>query len=200
MSQILNIFLTPLGVLGVVVVAFVGWLVAVYNKLVQKRLSTESSWSDIDTQLKKRFDLIPNLVETVKGYASHEKETLDAVIEARSKAGQVNLDIKNATPEQMEAFQASQGELSNVLGKLFALSEAYPDLKANQNFLDLQNQLKTIEDDLNMARRFYNGTVKEYNEVIQMFPSNIVAKIFSFSEKPFFKIEENERKNVEVKF
>ena len=200
MQEILNKILTPFGIVGSVLAVVILWVIGTYNKLVQKRLAVESAWADIDTQLKKRFDLIPNLVETVKGYAAHERETLDAVIEARSKAGQMNIDIKNATPEQMAAFQASQGELSNVLGKLFALSEAYPDLKANQNFLDLQNQLKTIEEDLNMARRFYNGVVKEYNEVIQMFPSNIIANIFGFTNKPFFEVNENERENVEVKF
>ena len=200
MQDILTKILTPLGIVGVVLLAVVSWFIGVYNKLVRKRLGVESAWADIDTQLKKRFDLIPNLVETVKGYAAHEKETLNSIVEARSKAGQMNIDIKNATPEQMVAFQASQGDLSNALGKLFALSESYPDLKANQNFLDLQNQLKGVEEDLNMARRFYNGSVKEFNEVIQMFPSNIVAKIFNFADKPFFEVNENERENIKVKF
>ena len=176
------------------------WIISAYNKLVKKKLATESAWADIDTQLKKRFDLIPNLVEIVKGYASYEKETLNKIIEARSKASEISIDIKNITPEKMAEFQANQGELTNALGKLFVLSEAYPDLKANQNFLDLQKQLQTVEEDLNMARRFYNGTVKEYNEMIQIFPSNIVAKIFSFAEKPFFEVNDSERENVKVKF
>ena len=187
-------------IVGIIIFIIILWFVGIYNKLVRKKLGVESAWADIDTQLKKRFDLIPNLVETVKGYVSHEKETLNEIVEARSKANQINIDIKNATPEQMAAFQASQGDLTSALKKLFALSESYPDLKANQNFLDLQMQLNMVEEDLNMARRFYNGTVKEYNEMIQIFPSNIVAKIFTFTEKPFFEVNENERENVKVKF
>ncbi len=144
--------------------------------------------------------MIPNLVEIVKGYASHERETLEGVIEARSKVSQMKIDIKNTTPEQMMAYQAAQGELSQMLGKLFALSEAYPDLKANTNFLQLQNDLTKLEGEINMARRFYNGTVKVFNEIIRVFPSNIIASIFGFKEKPFFEADEEQRKNIEVKF
>jgi len=169
--------------------------------LVKAKLLVESSWSDIDTLLKKRYDLIPNLLETVKGYASHEQDTLNGVVEARAKAGQMNIDLSKATPEQMMAFQASQGELSQMLGKLFALSESYPDLKADTSFLNLQKELSEIEGEINMSRRMYNGAVRAFNELIQMFPSNIIAKIFGFADKKFFELDdEKERENVKVKF
>ena len=144
--------------------------------------------------------MIPNILETVKGYAAHEKTTFQEVVEARTKANQINIDISKATPEQFMQFQETQGQLSNVLNKLFALSESYPDLKANKNFLDLQTQLKDIESEINMARRMYNGAVKKFNELVQMFPSNIIANVFGFTNKKFFEIEEKERENVKVKF
>lgn len=180
--------------------AIVLWAIGIYNKLVRAELAVESAWADIDTILKQRFDMIPNLVEIVKGYASHESETLTKVIEVRSKAGEMNIDIKNATAEQMAAFQASQGELGQMLGKLFALSESYPDLKANENFLKLQGELSELEEKINMARRFYNGTVKIFNELMRVFPGNIVAKVFGFTEKQFFEADEDEKENVKVQF
>ena len=183
------------------VVAILAWVAGSYNSLVKAKLLVESSWADIDTLLKKRFDLIPNLIETIKGYTEHEKSTLEEVVEARTKASQINIDISKATPEQMQAFQESQEELSKGLGKLFALAEAYPDLKANQSFLDLQSQLQQIETEINMGRRMYNGAVRKFNELVQMFPSNIIANIFGFANKKFFEIEnKEERENVKVKF
>jgi LemA protein len=150
------------------------------------------AFSTMDVYLQKRYDLIPNLVETVKGYAKHEKETLDAVISAR------NMATSASTPEQtMEA----QGEISNALGRLFALAESYPDLKANTNFLDLQGQLEKVEADIANARTYYNGVVKSLNTKIESFPSNIIAGMFHITQEPFYEVESSEmRKNVKVEF
>ncbi len=182
--------------LGAVIVA----VIAIYNGLVRLRTNVNESWSGIDIQLKKRYDLIPNLVETVKGYASHEKETLQQVMEARSKATAMNIDVSKVTPEQMAQFSQVQSGLAGALGKLFALSEKYPDLKANQNFLKLQDELTNIEAAIQAARRFYNGTVRDYNIKVQTVPSNIVASLFGFTKRAFFEMDEAERKNPEVKF
>ena len=176
------------------------WVISVYNKIIKLSVSADRAWHDIDTVLKQRVDMIPNLVEIVKGYAKHESETLTKVIEARSKVSQMNIDIKNATPAQMAAFQSAQGEMSQMLGKLFALSESYPDLKANQNFMALQSDLKTLEDKLNHSRRYYNGVVKNFNEAILVFPSNVIAKMFGFKERQYFEINEKDRENVKIKF
>ena len=186
-------------ILGVLV-AIVLWFIAVYNSFIKKRNIVDEAWSDIDVQLKRRYDLIPNLVETVKGYAAHEKDTLNAVIEARAKASSINIDAKDATPEQMLAFSKAQTGLSGALSKLFALSEKYPDLKANQNFLELQREITDTEDKIQAARRFYNGTVRNYNTSLQLFPSNIVGKMFNFNSREFFEAIDEERNNVKVKF
>ncbi len=200
MQEILNNLISSNKITTPILIFIFLWIIWTFNKIIQNKLLVESSWADIDTQLKKRFDLIPNLVVTVRGYVSHEKETLNAVIKARSKTGKMNIDIKNISSEKMLAFQSTQREMTQMLGKLFALSESYPDLKANKNFLDLQNQLTIIENDLNMARRFYNGAVRVFNESIQIFPSNIIAKLFNFKEKPFFKATKEERVNNELQF
>ena len=163
----------------------------IYNKLVTLKNKVEDQWSQIDVNLKRRYDLIPNLVETVKGYAKHEKDTLENVIKARNAFG----DAKG----QEEEMKASE-DLTRAVSKLFALAESYPDLKANENFLNLQNELKETEDKISYSRQFYNDTVMMYNNKVQMFPSNIIANMFNFKTEVFFEVEESERKNVEVKF
>ena len=178
-------------IIGAVLVALAGWIIGVYNKLVNSRNKVENQWSQIDIQLKRRADLIPNLVETVKGYAKHEEGTFKAVVEARNKA--VNAGTVN---EKIEA----NNELSGALTKLFALSEAYPELKANENFLKLQDDLKETEDKITYARQFYNDAAMSYNNLIQMVPSNIVAGIFGFKKYDFFKATEEEKETPKVKF
>ena len=175
----------------VIVVLLIIYFVATYNKLVDLRNRVRDQWSQIDVQLKRRFDLIPNLVSTVKGYAKHESETLESVIEAR------NSYTTATTPH--EKMQANN-MLSDTLSKLFALAENYPELKANQNFLELQTELQETEDKIAMARQFYNDTVLTYNNKIEMFPSNIVASMFKFKMEEFFKAEEEARQNVKVEF
>jgi len=192
-------FVGIIFLVGVIALVLMG--VGIYNSLVTMRLRVDEGWSDIDVQLKRRYDLIPNLVETVKGYAKHEKETLEAVMAARSKATAINVDASSATAENMAALAGAQQGLSGALGKLFAIAENYPDLKANQNFLQLQNDLTDTEDKIQASRRFYNGTVRDYNTKVQTVPSNIVAGIFGFALREFFEIEdEQERKNVKVEF
>lgn len=178
-------------VIGIILVLLVIYFVSTYNSLVGLRNKVQDQWSQIDVVLKNRNDLIPNLVETVKGYAKHEKETLDAVIDARSKATSAN-----TKEEEIKAA----GEVTEALGRLFALAENYPDLKANQNFLDLQNKLNEVEEKIRFARQFYNDSVLTYKNKLEMFPSNIVANMFGFKPEAFFEATEEERKNVEVKF
>lgn len=174
-----------------IVLAIVIWYFSIYNRLQQLKNLTEEGWATIDVQLKKRYDLIPNLVETVKGYAKHESETLESVIRARNAAmaatGEAKIEAENA--------------LSGTLKTLFALTEAYPDLKANSNFLDLQRELKSLETEIASARRYYNGTVKELNTKIDLFPSNIVARRMRLEKRKYFELESaEERKAPSVKF
>lgn len=175
----------------VIVVLVLFYAVSTYNSLVSLRNKVKDQWSQIEVLLKRRYDLIPNLVETIKGYAKHEKETFEAVVNARNSAVSAK-----TTEEEMKAA----GEVTNALGRLFALAEAYPELKANTNFMDLQTNLKETEDKISFARQFYNDIVLTYQNKIQMFPSNIIAKIFGFKDEAFFEASEEERKNVEVKF
>ena len=168
-----------------------GYVVGVYNKLVNARNKVENQFSQIDIQLKRRADLIPNLVETVKGYAKHEKDTFEAVINARNKA--VNAGSVN---EKIEA----NNELTGALNKLFALAEAYPELKANENFLSLQNDLKETEDKITYARQFYNDSAMQFNNLVEMFPSNIIAGMFGFKKFEYFKIDEKEKEVPKVEF
>ena len=178
-------------ILIIVVVLIIAWAFATYNKLVDLRNRVKDQWAQIDVQLKRRFDLIPNLVETVKGYAKHESETLEAVIQAR------NTYVSATTPEaQMKA----DGDLEKAISKLFALTESYPDLKANTNFQHLQQELTETESKIASARQFYNDTVLMYNNKIEMVPSNIVASIFKFKQETFFEVADAERENVKVKF
>ena len=175
----------------VIVVLILLWAVATYNSLVDFRNRVKDAWSQIDVQLKRRFDLIPNLVETVKGYTKHESETLEEVIKAR------NTYLSATLPEdQLKA----DGELTNAINKLFALSENYPDLKANQNFQQLQQELQQTEDKIAMARQFYNDIVMQYNNKIEMVPSNIIASLFKFKQEKFFEANETEKENVKVQF
>lgn len=178
-------------VILVIVVLLVLWIIATYNSLVSFRNRVKDAWSQIDVQLKRRFDLIPNLVETVKGYTKHESETLENVIKAR------NTYMSATLPEdQMKA----DGELTRAVSKLFALTESYPDLKANTNFNDLQNQLNETENKIAMSRQFYNDIVLQYNNKVEMVPSNIIANMFHFKKETFFEAQETERENVQVKF
>ena len=179
------------AIIGGVVLLLLIYFVSTYNGLVKLRNMVKDQWSQIDVLLKRRSDLIPNLVETVKGYAKHEKETLDAVITARNKAVSAN-----GIEDEMKA----NGELTGALNKLFALAESYPDLKANTNFMDLQNNLKDTEDKISYARQFYNDAVLKYKNKLEVFPSNIIAGMFNFKPEPFFEANETERENVKVKF
>ncbi|HOB26212.1 MAG TPA: LemA family protein [Bacilli bacterium] len=164
---------------------------ATYNSLVQLRNKVRDQFSQIDVQLKKRFDLIPNLVETVKGYAKHESETFEAVIKARNSYQTAKTDDDKIAANQ---------EITTGLSKLFALAENYPELKANTNFLDLQSQLKDIEDKIAYSRQFYNDSVLSYNNKVEMFPSNIIAGMFNFKTEKFFEASNEEKENVQVKF
>lgn len=166
----------------VLIVLVIGYLIYVYNNLVSKRQLSEEGWSGIDVQLKRRADLIPNMLETVKGYMAHERETLEAVTSARASV-QANA---NASPEQRAK---AEGELSSALGRLFAVAEAYPDLKANTNFLEFQDTLRNVEDEIQMARRYYNGTVRNLNIMVESFPSNVIAGMFQFEKKEYFELE-----------
>ena len=178
-------------IIGIIIVVIILYVIATYNSLVSLRNRVKDQWAQIDVQLKRRFDLIPNLVNTVKGYAKHEKETLENVIKAR------NTFLSASTKE--EEIKAN-GELSGAISKLFALAESYPDLKANQNFIDLQDNLQETENKIASSRQFYNDTVLNYNNKIEMFPSNIVAGLFHFKIESFFQAGEEERKNVKVEF
>ena len=176
-------------ILAILVIA----VISIYNKLVRLRNTVKSSWSDIDVQLKKRFDLVPNLVETVKGYATHEKSVFEKVTQARSMAMQATSPAEMAKAENM---------LRDTLKSLFAVAEAYPDLKANTNFLQLQSQLQDLENTIESARRYYNAVVRDFNTLIESFPSNLIASQFSFKQEEFFQLEApaEERKPVKVSF
>lgn len=181
--------ITILVIVGVLAVFY---LVGVYNKLVRKRSMMEEGWSGIDVQLKKRHDLIPNLVQTVKGYATHEQETLNQVITARNQA---------LAADGVKAQTEAEGQLNTALANVFALSEAYPDLKANTNFIQLQQELAAVEGDVEKSRRYYNGTVRENNIMVESFPSSLIASSFNFKLGEYFEIETiSERAAPEVKF
>lgn len=182
-------------ILIIVVVLIIGWLILTYNRLITFRNRTQEAWSDIDVQLKRRYDLIPNLVETVKGYAAHEREVFEKVTEARAKA--ISAEKSGSPKEVAEA----ENFLAGTLKSLFAVAENYPDLKASTNFLELQRELRDTEDKIQAARRFYNGNVRDLNIKIESFPANIVASLFGFKKMEFFEIEEAEvREPVSVKF
>lgn len=169
-------------VIGMVFAFFSG----TYNSLVAKRTEVESSWANVETYYQRRADLIPNLVSTVKGYASHESSTLQGVVEARAKATQMNVTFDQLNDQTLAQYQKQQGEISTALGRLMAISENYPDLKASQNFRDLQTQLEGTENRIATARRTFNESVKVYNTYVQVFPRNLIAGMFGFSAKSFF--------------
>ena len=182
---------TWLGLIIIVLVVIAIWVVAMYNGLITLKNRTDEAWSDISVQLKRRYDLIPNLINTVKGYAAHEKKVFEEVTKARTQAMNAG-----STGEKMKAENA----LSGTLKSLFAVAENYPDLKANQNFLDLQEELTDTENKIMASRRFYNGNVRDFNTKLQVFPTNLMAGSLGFSQREFFKMEEGEKAVPEVKF
>ena len=185
-----------LGVLAIIAL----WAVNSYNAFVAAEEEVESAWAQVENQYQRRADLVPNLVATVKGYAAHEQQTLEGVVEARAKATQITIDPAHATPDQLAAFQSAQGELSQALGRLLAVAENYPDLKANENFRDLQAQLEGTENRIAVARQLFNETAKSYNKTIRRFPNNILAGMFGFEKKPYFEAEEGAAKAPKVEF
>ena len=191
--------LTWIVVLGVLAIIAL-WAVNVYNGLVEGQENVESAWSQVENQYQRRADLVPNLVATVKGYAKHEQETLERVVDARAKATQVTIDPSNVTAEQLAAFQSTQSELSQALGRLLAVAESYPDLKANENFRDLQAQLEGTENRIAVARQLFNETSRSYNTKVRRFPSNIIAGIFGFEKKPYFEAEPEAKNAPKVEF
>ena len=187
-------------VLGVIALALFGWVKNSYNGLVKDQESVETAWANVENVYQRRADLIPNLVETVKGYAKHEQETLEGVIEARANATKVTIDPTNMTPEDLKKYQAAQGEVTSALSRLIAVSESYPDLKANQNFLELQNQLEGTENRITVERNKFNEVAREYNTKRRTFPTNIIAGLFNFGEKPYFQAQEGADKAPKVDF
>ena len=176
------------------------WGITGYNGMVKADEAVSTAWSNVENQYQRRADLIPNLVNTVKGYAAHEKETLDAVISARTRATQVTVDADNLTPEKLQEFQKAQGEVGSALGRLLAITEAYPELKANQNFLELQAQLEGTENRISVERRNFNDAAKSYNTSIRTFPRNLLAGMFGFEKRPYFEAQEGAEKAPEVQF
>ncbi len=186
-----------------IIIAVAGLVLSVvksYNNMVQLEEQVETAWGQVENQYQRRIDLIPNLVATVKGYASHEKETFESVIAARAKATQITIDPSNATPEQLAAFQNAQGELGQALGRLMAVAESYPELKANENFLQLQSQLEGTENRISVARDSFNETARLFNTTVRRFPANIIANIFGFEKKPYFEAEEGANKAPKIEF
>lgn len=189
-----------------IIIAVVGalllYLIFAYNNFIRLVQRTKEAWADIDVQLKRRYDLIPNLIETVKGYAAHERAVFEEVTNARAKATQVHVDPTNITAEQITAMAGAESALTASLGKLLAVAEAYPDLKANQNFAQLQTELVDTENKIQAARRFYNGNVRDLAIALQSFPSNIIGNLFNFKEEQYFELEAGsvERENVKVSF
>lgn len=175
-------------ILAVMAVLLIATVVS-YNGLVSKEVNVEQTWANVQAQYQRRADLIPNLVSTVKGYAQHEKETFDAVTTARTKATQVTIDPAKATPEQLARYQAAQGEVSQALGRLLAIAENYPDLKANENFKDLQVQLEGTENRIAVSRQNYNSAVTAYNTAVRRFPTNLIASMFGFESKSMFEAD-----------
>ena len=183
-----------------VVLLLLFWGIGSYNGLVGQDEEVNNKWSNVGTQYQRRSDLIPNLVSTVKGYAQHESKTLEAVMAARSQATQVKIDPSNCTPQQLAQYQKAQGDVTNALGKLLAITENYPDLKANQNFLELQSQLEGTENRITVARKDFNDAAKEYNVAIRRFPKSIIAGICGFDKKAYFEAEAGAEKAPKVEF
>lgn len=193
---------TPFVLIGIVafVILIGGWLMSSYNGMVNEDENVNLQWSEVENQYQRRLDLIPNLVNVVKGYASHEKETLEGVIEARAKATQTSIDPSNMTEEQLASFQKAQDGLSGALNRLMVVVEKYPDLKANENFLQLQAQLEGTENRITVARKGYNDAATIYNKKVRRFPNNMLAGIFGFSVRPQFKAQEGAESAPTVQF
>ena len=188
-------------IIGLAVVAvIVIWAISTYNGLVQEQQKVEESWAQVENVYQRRADLIPNLVQTVKGYAKHEKETLEGVVQARANATSVKIDASNLDEASLKKFQAAQGELGSALSKLLAVREAYPDLKANENFRDLQAQLEGTENRITVERRKFNKAALNYNTAVRTFPKNIFAGMFGFQTKPYFQAEAGAEKAPKVSF
>ena len=187
-------------IIAAVALLIVLWGVSGYNGIVEMDENVNNQWANVETQYQRRTDLIPNLVSTVKGYAAHEKSTLEAVMQARSQATQVKIDPANCTPEQLAAYQKAQGDVTTALGKLLAITENYPQLKANENFMELQSQLEGTENRITVARRDFNAAAKEYNTVIRKFPKNIIAAIGGFEKHNYFEAEAGAEKAPKVEF
>lgn len=185
-----------IGVVAVVVIFFY----ATYNGFVNKEEGLKSAWSNVETQYQRRADLIPNLVSTVKGYAAHETQTLNEVTEARARATSINLSADDLTPERLQQFQQAQAQVRSALGRLIAVSESYPDLKANQNFLELQAQLEGTENRIAVARKDFNAAAQQYNVSVRRFPANLVARMFGFGQKPYFESAEGAAAAPQVTF
>ena len=183
-----------------IVLACFGWVKSTYNGFVQQQEGVEAAWAQVENVYQRRADLIPNLVATVKGYAKHEQETLDKVVSARAKATQITVDPTNLTAESLKKYQEAQGELGGALGKLLAITENYPDLKANENFLQLQAQLEGTENRITVERKNFNEVAQTYNSAIRQFPGNILAGMFGFERKPYFEAESGAEKAPKVEF
>ncbi len=200
-----ELILNPIIMKRIIIIAIAALFLAIgfsscgYNTMVSKEEAVSAAVGNLQTAYQKRADLIPNLVATVKNYAEYESGTLTAVVEARAKATQVTLDAENLTEENLKAFQAAQDEMSGALSRLLVTVEQYPDLKANQNYLDLQSQLEGCENGIANARRQFNETVQDYNTFIRMFPTNLIAKLFGFHQKPYFEASQGAEKAPDVK-
>lgn len=196
MKKSVIILLAILAVVAIIVMS----CISTYNSLVTMDESVSGQWANVETQYQRRADLIPNLVNTVKGYASHEKETLEGVVQARSQATQIKVDANDLTPQKLAEYQKAQGAVSSALGKLLAITENYPDLKANQNFLELQAQLEGTENRINVARKNFNDAAQAYNTAIRRFPKSLFAGMFGFEKRTYFEAAEGSEKAPEVKF
>lgn len=185
-----------IGVVAVVAIFFY----ATYNGFIGKEEGVNAAWSNVETQYQRRSDLIPNLVNTVKGYAAHESQTLASVTEARARATSINLSAGELTPERLAQFQQAQAEVRSALGRLIAVAESYPDLKANQNFIELQSQLEGTENRIAVARKDFNDAARKYNVAVRRFPSNLVAALFGFDQKPYFEAAEGTETAPQVEF
>lgn len=196
MKKSMIILLAVVAVIAILVISSI----STYNGLVTMDENVNGQWANVETQYQRRADLIPNLVNTVKGYASHEKETLEGVVEARSKATQIKVEANDLTPAKLAEYQKAQGAVTSALGKLLAITESYPDLKANQNFLELQAQLEGTENRINVARKNFNDAAQSYNTTIRKFPKSIFAGMFGFEKKAYFEAEEGTEKAPKVEF
>lgn len=192
--------LSVTAIVLIVLAVIVVWGIGAYNSLVKNEEGVKSAWSQVENVYQRRADLIPNLVATVKGYATHESATLEGVVEARAKATQMTVNVDDLSEEKIAEFQKAQGELGSALGRLMAITEAYPDLKANENFRDLQAQLEGTENRIAVERKAYNQVAQEYNTSIRVFPRNIIASVFGFKVKGYFEAEEGAQIAPKVEF